>query len=284
MSFAAYLTIGAAEEHPENLFAIVNAVSIAYSGLFLPIAPAIVAAWQLPGVFLTLVAIALVASTTIRWLPAASPQPAAAAHFTQGVRSPAPLLSAHVIMVLLMMLFLYTGHGAVWAYQERIGVSLGMPSSVVGKWLGASMLIWGVIGSMLARVLGQRLGRIWPQTLSLGISIVAALLLVFGTTPAIFAFACGLIALSWFYGLPYQMGLLAEYDRRGRLNMIGTTMTTSGCALGPAIAAVLVGSVGHWTVGVLAGACYLAGLILVLPAAIELARGSPALKEIAAEG
>ena len=284
MSFAAYLTIGAAEEHPENLFAIVNAVSIAYSGLFLPIAPAIVAAWRLPGVFLTLVAIALVASTTIRWLPAASPQPAAAAHLTQGLRSPAPLLSAHVIMVLLMMLFLYTGHGAVWAYQERIGVSLGMPSSVVGKWLGASMLIWGVIGSMLARVLGQRLGRIWPQTLSLGISIVAALLLVFGTTPAIFAFACGLIALSWFYGLPYQMGLLAEYDRRGRLNMIGTTMTTSGCALGPAIAAVLVGSVGHWTVGVLAGACYLAGLILVLPAAIELARGSPALKEIAAEG
>jgi predicted MFS family arabinose efflux permease len=130
----------------------------------------------------------------------------------------------------------------------------------------------------------MRLGRIWPQTLSLGISIIAALLLVFGTTPAIFAFACGLIALSWFYGLPYQMGLLAEYDRRGRLNMIGTTMTTSGCALGPAIAAVLVGSVGHWTVGVLAGACYLAGLILVLPAAIELARGSPALKQVAAEG
>jgi predicted MFS family arabinose efflux permease len=284
MAFSAYLTIGAAQEHPEKLFAIVNAVSIAYSGVFLPIAPAIVTAWQLPGIFLTLAVIAIVASATIPWLPPVQPQQAATALHGKRLGSSMPLLSAHVIMVLLMMLFLYTGHGAVWAYQERIGVSLGMPSAEVGKWLGASMLIWGVIGSMLARVLGMRIGRIWPQTLSLGISIIAALLLVFGTTPGIFAFACGLIALSWFYGLPYQMGLLAEYDRRGRLNMIGTTMTTSGCAIGPAIAAVLVGSVGHWTVGVLAGACYLAGLILVLPAAIELARGSGALKHVASEG
>jgi len=65
MAFSAYLTIGAAEEHPENLFAIVNAVSIAYSGVFLPIAPSIVSAWQLPGVFLTLSVIAIVASASI---------------------------------------------------------------------------------------------------------------------------------------------------------------------------------------------------------------------------
>ena len=280
MAFSAYLTIGAAQERPENLFAIVNAVSIAYSGLFLPIAPFIVTAWQLPGIFLSLCGIALVASLTIPWLPPAKAPPARA----EAPRARAPLLNAHVIMVLLLMLFLYTGHGAVWAYQERIGVALGMPSHEVGRWLGASMLIWGVIGSMLARVLGMSLGRIWPQVLSLGISVVAAVLLVFGTSAAMFGFACGLIALSWFYGLPYQMGLLAEYDRRGRLNMIGTTMTTTGCAVGPAIAAMLVGSVGHWAVGVLAGACYLIGLILVLPAAFELSRGAPALSQVTAEG
>jgi len=280
MAFSTYLTIGAAQERPENLFAIVNAVSIAYAGVFLPIAPAIVSAWQLPGIFLSLAAIAMAAGTMIRWLPRIPAPQASTA--VQGARHwlATPTLSANVIMVLIMMLFLYTGHGAVWAYQERIGVSVGMPSHEVGKWLGASMLICGVTGSMLARLLGMSIGRIWPQTLSLGISVVAALLLVLGATPGIFAFACGLIALSWYYGLPYQMGLLAEYDRRGRLNMIGSTMITAGAAVGPAIAAVLVGSMGHWTVGVLAGLCYLAGLILVLPPAIEVARGIPRKIEI----
>jgi len=176
------------------------------------------------------------------------------------------------VMVLLMMLLLYTGHGGVWAYQERIGVGLGMDPKSVSRWLGISMLTWGVIGSMLASWLGMRLGRLWPQVLSLGVSVFAALLLVFGTSPALFALACGLIALSWFYGLPYQMGLLAHYDPLGRLNLIGCTMTTSGAALGPALAAILVASGGHWQVGVLAGCCYLVGLLLVIPPSLESRR------------
>jgi predicted MFS family arabinose efflux permease len=182
------------------------------------------------------------------------------------------LLTPRVVMVLLMMLLLYTGHGAVWAYQERIGVGLGMDPNSVSRWLGISMLTWGVIGSMLASWLGMRLGRVLPQLLSLGVSVVAALLLVFGTTAAVFALACGLIALSWFYGLPYQMGLLAQYDRLGRLNLIGCTMTTGGAALGPALAAMLVASAGHWPVGVLAGCCYLVGLLLVIPPSLEQSR------------
>jgi hypothetical protein len=80
--------------------------------------------------------------------------------------------------------------------------------------------------------------------------------------------------MSWFYGLPYQMGLLSQYDRMGRLNMAGCTMTTGGAALGPALAAMLVGSTGHWPVGVLAGCCYLAGLILVIPPSLDRSRAA----------
>ena len=272
MMFTVYLKIGAVQDRPEHLFAIVNAVSIAYSGLFLPTAPHLLTAWQLPGIFLTLAGIAILASLLVPWLPTVTAPPAASA--LRGVThgSVASLLRARVILVLVMMLLLYTGHGAVWAYQERIGVSLGMGAHDVGKWLGVSMLVWGVIGSLLARWLGMKIGRIWPQTLSLGLSVIAALILVFGTTPALFIFACGLIALSWFYGLPYQMGLMSEYDRQGRLNLIGSTMTMGGAALGPALAAMLVGSSGYWAIGVLAGICYLLGLAFVLPASYEQSR------------
>jgi predicted MFS family arabinose efflux permease len=271
MVFCVYLQAGAAQERPEHLFAIVNAVSIAYSGIFMPTTPFILARWQLPGIFMTLAGIAITSSALLAWIPAVPPAMTMKPTLDLPKLS-APLLTPRVVMVLLMMLLLYTGHGAVWAYQERIGVGLGMDPNSVSRWLGISMLTWGVIGSMLASWLGMRLGRVLPQLLSLGVSVVAALLLVFGTTAAVFALACGLIALSWFYGLPYQMGLLAQYDRLGRLNLIGCTMTTGGAALGPALAAMLVASAGHWPVGVLAGCCYLVGLLLVIPPSLEQSR------------
>jgi predicted MFS family arabinose efflux permease len=272
MVFSVYLTIGASEERPEHLFAIVNAVSIAYSGVFLPVAPGILALGQLPGIFITLAVIAASASLLVQWLPTV---PGRQATETPPPLAPARLLlNWRVVSVLLMMLLLYTGHGAVWAYQERIGVGVGMDVHRVGRWLGASMLFWGVLGSVLASRLGMRIGAIWPQVLSLGVSLIAAFLLVAGDTPVLFACASGLIALSWFYGLPYQMGLLAQYDRGGRLNLMGCMMTTGGAALGPALSAVLVGWKGHWTVGVLAGLCYMVGLVLVLPPSLERSRAT----------
>jgi len=239
MVFSVYLQAGAAQERPEHLFAIVNAVSIAYSGIFMPITPFILATWQLPGIFVTLAAIAAVSGVLMSWIPAGPPARPACPQRVAASAS-AALLTPRVVMVLLMMLLLYTGHGAVWAYQERIGVSLGMDPRSVSRWLGISMLTWGVIGSMLASWLGMRLGRLWPQVLSLGASVFAALILVLGATPALFALAC--------------------------------TMTTGGAALGPALAAMLVTSAGHWPVGVLAGCCYLVGLLLVIPPSLEQSR------------
>jgi predicted MFS family arabinose efflux permease len=137
------------------------------------------------------------------------------------------------------------------------------------------MLIGGVGGSLTARVLGLKLGRVWPQLLSLGLSAVAAVMLVFGTSSVLFAIACGLVAFSWFYGLPYQMGLLAAFDPVGRANMAGVVMTTGGSAAGPALAAVLIAQFGHPAIGVLAASCYLLCLMLVLPSAIDLNRTAP---------
>jgi MFS family permease len=135
-----------------------------------------------------------------------------------------------------------------------------------------SMLIGGVGGSLLAGWLGLRLGRVLPQLISLGLSSVAAILLVSGATHLLFGLACALVAMSWFYGLPYQMGLLAAFDPHGRANMAGLVMTTGGAALGPAVAATLIDESGHAAIGVFAAACYLVCLLLVLPPALRLKR------------
>jgi len=182
-------------------------------------------------------------------------------------------LPRQMVMLLLMMLLLYMGHGSIWAYQQRIGAGLGLTDLQIGNMIGMSMLIGGVGGSLIARALGLRLGRVVPQYLSLGISALGAMLLVWGSAPWIFGTACGLVAMSWFYGLPYQMGLLAAFDPLGRANMAGVVMTTGGSAAGPAIAAVLVPHAGHAAIGAFAAACYVGCLLLVLPAAIALNRG-----------
>jgi len=266
-AFCVYLTMASSDSHPEHVFAIVNAVSIAYSGALTLIASYLLHAGGLPGMLLVLSLITLAALLTLPWVLRLGP-PVAGRSRTLGLGA----LPSRVLPLLAMMLLLYTGHGAIWAYQERIGVATGLDEHTVGKWLGLSMLICGVAGSLLARLLSLSLGRIWPQTISLGLSCLAVLFLVFGSAPATFAASCGLIAFSWFYGLPYQMGLLAARDPKGRAALAGVMMSTGGLALGPAAAALLLVQRTHWRIGVFSGICYLAALAIAVPAARTLPR------------
>jgi predicted MFS family arabinose efflux permease len=272
-AFCLYLNMASSDEQPEHVFAIVNAISITYSGILTLLAPYLLHAGGLPGLLLTLCLMTLLALLTIPWVirygpHSYGPQSSGPTHSSR----PAPLsgftsLPSRVMLLLAMMLLLYAGHGAIWAYQERIGVAAGLDEHAVGKWLGLSMLIWGVGGSLLARLMSMSIGRMWPQVISLGASCLAVLLLVYGSTPAAFAISCGLIAFSWFYGLPYQMGLLAARDPKGRAALAGVMMSTGGMALGPAIAALLLVGRAHWPIGVFAGICYLLALAIAIPSA-----------------
>lgn len=273
-AFCISSSLASSSPKPENSFAIMNAICIAYSGVLTLLSASILQAHGLPGIMLTLSSITLLALLVIPWI---SPQVASAGTTgvagVTGATAKLPLaIPLPVLALLSMMLLLYTGHGAIWAFQERIGVAAGLTEQAVGKSLGMSMLVWGVGGSLLARLLSLSLGRIVPQVISLGASFIAVLLLVFGTTPVAFATSSGLIALSWFYGLPYQMGLLAAHDPKGRAALAGTMMSTAGMAAGPGISAFLLVGRAHWPIGIFAGICYLCALAIALPSARSVAR------------
>jgi predicted MFS family arabinose efflux permease len=265
-AFCVFLSMAASSPVPESMFAVVNAISIAYSGILTLLAPRILAFGGLTGLLLTVAGITTLALLTLPLTRESTLAPERASGRLRLAAIPRP-----VLVLLAMMLLLYTGHGAIWAFQERIGIAAGLSEHAVGKWIGLSMLVWGVGGSLLARFMGMSIGRIWPQVLSLGASCVAVLFLVFGATPAAFATSCGLIAFSWFYGLPYQMGLLAAHDARGRAALAGTMMSTAGMAIGPGISAQLLVGHGHWPIGVFAGTCYLFALAIAVPAARSVA-------------
>ncbi|MGA8706417.1 MAG: hypothetical protein WB646_05460 [Steroidobacteraceae bacterium] len=270
-AFCISSSLASSSSKPENSFAIMNAICIAYSGVLTLLSASILQLHGLPGIMLTLSFITLLALLVIPWIPSqmigTRPSGVASARAKVPWAIPLPVLA-----LLGMMLLIYTGHGAIWAFQERIGIAAGLTEHAVGKSLGMSMLLWGVGGSLLARLLSLSLGRIVPQVISLGASCIAVLLLVFGTTPVAFATSSGLIALSWFYGLPYQMGLLAAHDPKGRAALAGTMMSTAGMAAGPGIAAFLLVGHDHGPIGVFAGICYLCALAIALPSARSVVR------------
>jgi predicted MFS family arabinose efflux permease len=271
LAYSVFLTMSAATRRPERTFGVANAISILATGLLVLAGPYVLASAGTHGLFLGLSGIAIASLLALPLIPA---NPSRERNGTSS-SSPAPLrIDRLVAFVLLMMFFLYTGHSAIWSYQERIGVAAGIPPRDIGLLIGSSLMLWGVLGSIAASVLGLRIGRVWPQIVSLGLSIAAAVALALSSSALAFGAASALVAISWFYGLPYQMGLLAAFDPYGRANIAGSLMTTGGAAAGPFIAALLIGSGSYRVLGVLAGLCYTIALVLVLPPAIRLARNS----------
>jgi predicted MFS family arabinose efflux permease len=271
MAIAAFVSTAVLAKVPDRVFGMVNAFSIGYSALLLIVAPPVILAGGLPLIYGVMALLALACMGTVRWIPARSP-----AAPVRDVQADEPQLAgkmyvAMLAMVLLAMLLLYTGHGSVWAFQERIGASLGIESARIGRMLSFAMAL-GIVGSLVAWRAGLAIGRIWPQVISLGLSVIAAILLVVADSAWLFAASSALVGLTWFYGLPYQMGILAQLDPRGRANVMGIIMTTGGAAIGPALAGVLVSPGEYSIVGWIAAGCYSLCLMLVLPAVIFLGR------------
>ena len=274
LSYSVFLTMAAATRRPERTFGIANAVSILATGLLVLAGPYVIATGGTQGLFLGLASIAIASLFALPLVPNTTSLHQAGTASATAEPPIDPTARRLVVFVLLMMFFLYTGHSAIWSYQERIGVAAGIPARQIGLLIGTSLMFWGVLGSIAASVLGLRIGRVWPQVVSLGLSIVAAVALAVSASAIAFGVTSALVAISWFYGLPYQMGLLAAFDPRGRANIAGSLMTTGGAATGPFIGALLIGSGSYSVLGILAGICYAIALGLVLPPALGLSRNT----------
>jgi predicted MFS family arabinose efflux permease len=270
IAYSIFPLLAASSSRPERIFGIINASSIGYAGLFVWLAPRLLALCALPGIFVAMAVLALAVSASILWVPPVNACSAQESHSKTETQEAAAANGAQgaslgpITLLLSATLCLYIGHGSIWAYQERIGVAAGLAAGQVGSLLGSSMLLWGVAGSLLATWLGLVFGRIWPQLLALVTSIVAVLLLIYGGQPVTYGVACALVALSWFYGLPYLAGWLAALDKLGRANIACMLVSTAGSAAGPALAAQLIGSRQNYSaIASLAGSCYVLCAVFV---------------------
>lgn len=266
-ALAAGAAMAARMVRPERVYGLMLACVLVFSGTFLTVVPPLVADHGLSVAFAVLTAVAALTVFVAPWVREGATDAIDIGEDGDG----GGRWSLPALAVLGACFLLYAGHGAFWTYQERMGVAIGMSAAEIGHALGLASIA-GFAGAVGAAVLGTRLGRTLPQIVALIVSIGAALLLVFGSTGETYALAASLIALFWFFGVPYLTGLAAAMDSSGRLAATAVALLNLGQAAGPFLAALIVGDDGFVAIGWLASGFYLMCLVLVVPVAVRLDR------------
>lgn len=137
-----------------------------------------------------------------------------------------------------------TAVGIVWAYLFLVGLEAGMAEQAVANTLTISQFL-GIAGAFVVVVLELRLGRMLPLAIGIFGGAASIYLLVGEIDSWIFWIGvCG-FNFMWNLSMPYLLATLADFDHRGRIVVHGVSMQFVGFAIGPFIAARLLGVGGY---------------------------------------
>jgi predicted MFS family arabinose efflux permease len=267
MALAVGSAVAARTAHPERVFGLAFAGITFYGLMFFPGSAALLERFGPAGLYWTKALLGVVAALTVGACLRNSRRAAAGerrmkSHDSARIVATGREGATHRFKILACGFLLYVGHGAVWTYEERMGVSAGLSAMEIGQAFGLASLA-GLVGALIAAVTGPRYGRVLPQLVALGLSVAAALLIV--TTQGVFTFtvsAC-LIAVAWFYGVPYLAGVASALDSSGRLAGELSAFMSAGIALGPFVGATIV-SDSFAPIGWTAAAAYVLCCLLML--------------------
>ncbi len=216
--------------NPDRLFAWIMVGMSAYGMAGLIVMPYIIDAVGIAGVFVGMAALPIVTLPLFRSLP----------DHSQDTRSSTELpITPPILLVLASLMIVYVAMNGVWAYYERIGVSISISSTDIGIALSAGLFA-SMVGALIAAAIADRFSRLLLLSTGVcltGLSIV--ILYVAGDFGLYVASVTLLFGASGFT-VPYFLGQLADFDHTGRLPVAGYLTIFLGNFIGPALAAGLV--------------------------------------------
>jgi MFS family permease len=124
---------------------------------------------------------------------------------------------------------------------ERLGVALEFSDQQIGS----SMLIAslaGIPGAFSIVMLGTRFGRLAGLSFGFAVSIVGLIVMINAQTFLPYVIGSMMISFAWAFCLPYIQGLMASLDPNGSAVAAGSATSTIGGAIGPGLAALVIGS------------------------------------------
>ena len=239
-AYAAVMATIAASDMPERGYGVFSVFQFGLSAVGLYVLPLVLEDIGVVGMYLGLAAAAVLAmplfgSVLTRGPVAGSSDPAIEIHM---------LLKPAAILAMLGIGLYEAANTMHFTYAERIGVSFGLADHRIGEILGIATVI-GMPAAFGVVWLGNRFGDLLPIMAALLLSIASLVLLMVSSGQSIYIVAmCGL-SIAWAFGLPYFQSVEARLDPGGSVVVAGGFFTSGGGALGPALAATLVGGQGY---------------------------------------
>ncbi|MHA6195241.1 MFS transporter [Pseudomonas wadenswilerensis] len=156
------------------------------------------------------------------------------------------LLTLPAICMMLAMFVFQARDTMGWAFVERIGTMVGYSGDELGVLLSVQSVV-GLIGPLLAAMIGKRFGMSTPVILAVLLTGATSLSYVLGEhSKTMYTAGVMTICITYFYALSYLTGLAAELDREGRVVAAAGSFLSLGLAVGPAISGGLI-SLGGFT-------------------------------------
>jgi MFS family permease len=221
---------------PDRAFGLAQAVQGVMMLAAFFAAPHLLAAGKVGALYWMLGAGALAMLPALLWFPAAGRAPARVDAGPGGTGNVALIWLGLVASVVF-----FVNVFGFWAFVERIGQSAGLPADTIGLALGVSQGM-AIAGALAAAWASDRHGRYLPLLAVLAGQWLA-LFAVHGRFGAVgYFFSTGVFQALFIVGVSYQMGAIAALDVRGRFLVMMTAAQGLGAALGPPLAAALIGA------------------------------------------
>ncbi|MCR8923211.1 MFS transporter [Dasania sp. GY-MA-18] len=226
--------------------------------------PNLIASYGPAAIFALLVVLLLLALSLIAFIPLAAadevkPSQAATAKFK--------LTKLFIYLAIAAILISYAGLTAVWSYVERIAVSAGFSSALIGYSLSIASLA-GIAGGVAATLLGVRLGRVLPIVIALGSAVVGVLLLKLDFSHLLYTVSACLFLFGWNLMLPFFMGAIAAADSSSRVLALANAAIGVGLMLGPGVGGLFLSEADYANLTTAGISLIVISLLLITPLAI----------------
>lgn len=171
----------------------------------------------------------------------------------------------YVLFGLLSYFLVQLAGGTMWAYSERIGKEAGLTIEFIGLVLGVSVA-FALTGGLLVMKVKKEWGIMKPLFLGLAIMGAGAFGLFYSDVKLLFLSANCIAGAAWSFVIPFYQQMQANFDDAGRVVSLGTIVNMAGRSVGPAIAAISLGTSAFANVLWISLAALVLGILLAIPA------------------
>ncbi len=224
---------------PDRCFGILMIVQSSLGGLGRMFLPRLVPDHGAPVLFMAFAAFSVAALLLLPFLPDFPARSAPDAYPPDAGRARRSRLA---LPVALCAVFLFqAGNMAVAAYVIELGRVNGFDLRFITATIGIANWI-ATVGALLVVLIGTRWGRTRPIALGTVAALLGNAAFHWSAAPAVFVAASVATAITWFFVIPYLLGLCAQFDSAGRAAALAGLFSKLGLASGPFLAAGLVGA------------------------------------------